>query len=131
MKSVIYKSNLKNNYVYIKGMLLGIISCTGVIMLLLAICAFVLAQTGNIPLDIVNIIVAVIEGLGVFCGSFIALKIIKTKGIIWGTVLGLILFTIIFIAGLISSSATIGIFTLIKLIVAIICGAIGGITSVN
>lgn len=131
MKSVIYKSNLKNNYIYIKGILLGIIACTGVIMLLLTISAFVLAQTGNIPLDIVNIIVAVIEGLGVFCGSFIALKVIKTKGIIWGAVLGLILFTIIFIAGLISSSATIGIFTLIKLIVAIICGAIGGITSVN
>ncbi len=131
MKSIIYNNNLKNNSIYIKGILFGVIICMAVIILLLMLGAFVITQLGNVPTDAINIIVTAINGIGVFCGSFVALRIIKSKGLIFGTAVGLVLFILIFIAGLISSTETLSINTLIKLIVSVICGGIGGILGVN
>ena len=131
MKSIIYNSKFKNNSLYIKGILVGAIICITVIIMLLMLCAFFITQLGSIPTDAINIVVSAINGIGVFCGSFIALRIIKFKGIIFGAILGLIFFVLIFIAGLISSTETISLNTLIKLIVCVICGGIGGILGVN
>ena len=131
MKSVIYNTNLKKNSIYIKGILFGSIICISVIIVLLMISAFAITQLGNVQTDIINIVVNVINGIGVFCGSFIALRIIKSKGIVFGAIIGGILFVLIFIAGLISSTETLSINIPIKLIVSVIFGIIGGILAVN
>lgn len=131
MKSVIYNNNLKQNSIYIKGILFGSIICITVIIVLLMISAFAITQIGNVPTDVINIVVNTINGIGVFCGSFIALRIIKSKGIIFGVTIGGILFALILIAGLISSTETLSINTPIKLVVSVICGGIGGVLGVN
>lgn len=131
MKSVVSDNILKNKSLYIRGLLLGaIISCL-VITVLLIITSFVLTQTGNVPTDILNIIIYVLDGIGVFCGSYIALRIIKAGGLAWGIISGFVLFLIIFIAGLISSTETLSASTFFKLLISVICGALGGIIGVN
>lgn len=131
MKSVIYNSNLKKNSIYIKGILFGSIICITVIIVLLTISAFAITQLGNISTDVINIVIFAINAIGVFCGSFIALRIIKSKGIIFGAIVGGILFALIFIAGLISSTETLSVNTPIKLIISVIFGIAGGILGVN
>lgn len=131
MKSVVSSNILKNRSLYIKGLLIGaIISCL-VITVLLIVTSFVLAQTGNVPTDILNVIIFVLDGIGVFCGSYIALRIIKAGGLAWGIISGFIFFLIILIAGFISSTETLSSNTFFKLLISVICGALGGVFGVN
>lgn len=131
MKSVVSNNILKNKTTYIKGLIFGaIISCLTITVLLI-ILSFVLTQTGNVPTDILNIIIFILDGIGVFCGSYIALRIIKSGGLVWGVISGFVLFLIIFIAGLVSSTETLSVNTFFKLLISVICGALGGVIGVN
>lgn len=131
MKPVISNKGLKSNSTYIKGILFGIISASVTIIILLLISAFALTQAGNIPAKQLNIIMLCIDGVGIFFGSYLSLRVIKAKGLMWGCINGLIIFFVIFIAGLMSSTDTIGINTLLKLIISVVCGGLGGIIGVN
>ena len=131
MKPVIRNNGLKNNSTYIKGVLFGIISASVTIIILLLMSAFALTQAGNIPAKQLNIIMLCTDGVGIFFGSYLSLRVIKAKGLMWGCINGLIIFFVIFIAGLMSSTDTIGINTLLKLIISVVCGGLGGIIGVN
>lgn len=131
MKPAMIQKGIKGKSAYIKGILTGIITGSLTIVLLLLIVSFVITSLGNIPTEQINIVVLCIEAMGVFAGSYFALRIIKSGGMLWGAVNGCIIFLIIMIAGLMSSTDTISTNTLFKLIISVICGILGGIIAVN
>lgn len=131
MKSVISNNVISNKTSVVKGILLGtVVGVLGIVVLLL-ITGIVLTQSGNIPTDFLNIVMLCIGAIGVFISSYIALRIIRSGGLLWGCANGLFMFIIIFTAGLISSTDTLSSFTFLKLAVFVLCGGLGGIISVN
>ena len=131
MKNIIVKGISKNKIPYLKGFIYGtIVSCI-TIALLMILFALAITVTGKIPTDFLGIAVCILEALGVFAGSFTALKIIKSGGLLNGIILGFIIFLIIFASGMIASTDTLSQNTLIKLVCSLVAGAVGGLAGVN
>lgn len=115
----------------IKGILVGVLAAVAIILILISITAVVLYKTGTLPYKIINYVLAAILAIGVFFGSLISSKIIKEKGFLYGVLCAAIIFVITFAVGISASDSTISAFTLIKAVVLLVFGAIGGVVGVN
>lgn len=131
MKAVVTNVGNNSKAIYIRGLLTGAVTGCLTIVLLLILSSFILTQTGNLPTDYLSWILLVLDGIGALAGAYIAVRIIKAGGLIWGGATGAIIFLMILIAGLMSSTDTLGIYTVIKLAVLVLAGAVGGILAVN
>lgn len=100
-------------------------------VLLLLIFSCVLLISGTLPHDYLIWMDIAACCATAYISSYIALIIIKSGGLLWGTITGAILFFIQFFAGLLGTDENITYITLIKLISFLFLGAIGGIMAVN
>lgn len=69
--------------------------------------------------------------IGSLCGGFSAAKRMGSKGMIVGTLTGCVIFILLLIASLIATHTGFTYFSLIKAVIVIISGALGGILGVN
>ena len=69
--------------------------------------------------------------IGSFIGSYIAVRISKINGMLYGMACGFVLFVILFIGSLIIAREPLTMMVAIKAILLILVGAIGGIIGVN
>lgn len=109
------------------GTLFGVVLC--VLCLLIASFAFVKAKT--LPLNLIQIFILIICAFGAFWGGYITVRISKIRGMFYGMLSGLLLFAIQFVAGMIVTHDAITFYTLVKLFLMLLLGAIGGIVGVN
>ena len=69
--------------------------------------------------------------IGAYTGGYIASKRRRRNGLVLGALTGLIIFFIIFFAGIFFAKSSISFGFVSKLIMTVICAAVGGIIGVN
>lgn len=112
---------------FLKGTILSIVMTIIMLFILASILCFTEASENIITPSIIFI-----SALSILTGSFIIMKKIKSKGLIYGILLGIIYMCIIyFISSIISMDFSLGIGSIIMIIFGILSGAIGGIIGVN
>lgn len=109
------------------GVVIGMFFCS-IMMLLLA---FALVKSGQLPLNAVYIILQVIGALSAFLGSYVAVRIYKSMGLLLGVITAFVMFLIVFAVGLSTCIEGVSVMTITKLTAMLCAGAIGGILSVN
>lgn len=115
----------------IRGVIFGVLGGSLVTILLTLICSFILLMSGKLPYELLDYITLAFAGLGAFAGGYIASRIIKSAGLVWGAITGLIMFIIVFIAGFSNQNGGITMLTLYKLLIILLCSSLGGIIGVN
>ncbi len=79
----------------------------------------------------ITVLSYVILCISTFSGSWIASRLAKSQGMKIGGIIGVIIFLLIFFAGIIVNGFTGNIVLLIKLIICVFSGMLGGIVGVN
>ncbi len=130
MKAVVSSLN-SFNIKSVKGILLGTLVGVLMLIIMLLVVSFVILQTGNFPVDLITYISLALLAVASYFSGYTAGRINKASGLVYGIITGVVLFTIIFIAGIISNSSNLSLISLYKLIVTIIFSSIGGIMAVN
>lgn len=93
--------------------------------------ALVLNYLSCIPYGIIDYVAVGIEGISVFFGAYIAAATVKCKGLIVGDLCAVTLYILTAAISLGSGSADIGVISIIRAAVLLICGIGGGILGVN
>ena len=114
-----------------KSVLIGVLSSVVLAVLLTCLFSVMLHMMSGIPYDVIDYVMVAIEGFSVLIGAYIACVIVKSKGLIIGALCGAISLLIVFAVGMSMSKNNIGLLTIIRSIVMLLCGVIGGIMGVN
>ena len=120
-----------DNQKIVKSIAIGLLCGIILTALLTCVFAFMLKMMSGIPYDIIDYVMIGIEGFSVLIGAYIACVIAKSKGLIIGALCGVISLLIILACGFSMTKNNIGILTIIRSAVMILCGVIGGIAGVN
>lgn len=115
----------------IKSVAVGVLSSLLLTALLSCLFAVMLNMMPGIPYAVIDYVTVGIEGFSVLIGAYIACVIVRSKGLIIGALCGAISLLIVFACGLSISKNDIGLLTIIRGAVLLICGVIGGIAGVN
>lgn len=115
----------------VKAVAVGVFSSLILTALLTCLFGFMLNMMPSVPYGIIDYVMIGIEGFSVFIGAYIACVIAKSKGLIIGALCGAISLLIVFACGLSMVKNDIGILTIIRVVVMLLCGVIGGIAGVN
>lgn len=114
----------------IKNIILGLIVGTAGISILLIIFALIMSF-GVLPINLSSIYSSISLSVGSILGGYITAKRAKKKGLILGLILGGILFLIFTLISLIATGSAPSLITLLKGIITVISGGVGGILGVN
>ena len=121
--------NSTNNFLknVFKGVFFSIISS----LVFLIIFAIILTYTNVAEITIVPVII-VISGISILIGSILESRKLNKNGIWLGGAIGIIYMLIIyFISSLLNNDFSLNVQSFVMILVAIICGMIGGIIGVN
>ena len=121
------KKNLEKFLISIfVGTGIGIVSSVILIFLLAAALSI-----GNVPAMLFSPLTVIILALGGFTGGFASSRISGEKGIFCGAASGTVYFLLVWISGAFFEYSGFGTAALIKAIMIIISGSLGGIIGVN
>ena len=115
---------------FVRPILIG--ACVGAVccLLVLLLLAAVLAAT-DVPKAAITPLAVVAAAVGAFIGGIVAARMAREKGLLLGAACGLVLFLLVLIAGFAVLKDIRGSYAVIKLLVLIACGSVGGILGVN
>lgn len=85
----------------------------------------------NIPQMLVMPMVLVALGVGAFAAGHLAARLTHEKGLVMGLCCGALLFLLLWLFGLRINENSLGVIAIIKLAVALVFSALGGVTGVN
>lgn len=109
------------------GTVIGAIVCT--VMLLTV--SFIFVKMQSVP-EIAVIPAAIfIVCTGAFVGGYFSARIKKSMGMAVGALSGLLMFVVLLLIGLLFSGDSFGLISLLRMILMIVSGAIGGVLGVN
>lgn len=115
----------------VKCIFKSIIGCIIVTLLSIAVFSFILANT-NLNDNYIKPVLVGITFFSVSINSFVALKKLKSKGLIYGLIIGITYSLIlIFTSFFLNSGILFSIYSYIQIIICIISGILGGILGVN
>jgi len=115
----------------VKRLLKGSSISIGITIVLLFIYSMLLTYT-SLSENTIPIIILIITGVSILIGSNLSTLYIKKNGILNGSGIGLIYIIVIYlISSIISGNFSLGLYSMIMIIVSIIMGAIGGIIGIN
>lgn len=120
-----------DNRKFVKALAVGVISSILLTVILTCLFGLMLKMMSGIPYGVIDYVMIAIEGFSVLIGAYIACVVSKSKGLVIGAVCGGIILLITFACGLSIADNDIGILTLIRSVVLLLCGVIGGIAGVN
>ena len=120
-----------NNSKVLKSAVIGSFVGVGLCIVLLILSALALTKSSGIPHLAVSPLVMIIAGVGAFGGGYISAGIAKQNGMLCGIMCGFIMFIILFIAGLVAARTTLTMATVVRFILMLLAGAVGGIVGVN
>ena len=115
----------------VKAVAIGVLCSVVLAVLLACLFSMMLNMMSGIPYDIIDYVMVAIEGFSVLIGAYIACVIAKSKGLIIGALCGAISLLIVFAVGMSMAKNNIGLLTVIRSAVMLLCGVIGGIMGVN
>lgn len=115
----------------VKAVAIGVLCSVVLAVLLTCLFSMMLNMMSGIPYDIIDYVMVAIEGFSVLIGAYIACVIAKSKGLIIGALCGAISLLIVFAVGMSMAKNNIGLLTVIRSAVMLLCGIIGGIMGVN
>lgn len=90
---------------------------------------FVFAKT--IPLTMIQPLVMLACALGAFVGGYVTIRLFRMQGMLFGILSGLLLFVLVWIVSAIAIREPLTLQALIKALLMILMGAVGGILGVN
>ena len=115
----------------VKAILSGTIMGTFFSILTLVISSFLFVKSQSISATVITPLTMFAIALGAFISGYVTARIIKSNGLFWGMIAGFVMFSVVFIAGLMISNGEISTLVLVKLTLMLLMGAIGGIAGVN
>ena len=115
----------------LKPILIGAASGFLIMLILLALFAFVIRMMPGVPYQALDYITLGIEGVSVLSGAYFAGVIAKSRGLIIGAICGCLTLLVLFSCGLSVSGNDIGWLTPVKCAVILLCSIVGGIAGVN
>ena len=98
------------------GVTAGLIAAFSLVFVLLES----IADSAVVPLALIS------AAIGCFAGAFLCAGMVHQRGMIFGAVIGLLMFILICLIGLMGSDGLFGTETVIKLLMLLISGCIGG-----
>jgi putative membrane protein (TIGR04086 family) len=107
---------------------------TGVGMLSVAILIFLMAAAltiGDVPAMIISPVTVFFLAFGSFFGGFASAKLCGEKGFVCGALSGILFFIIVWIFGVFLENSGFGTAAIIKFVMMVVAGALGGIIGVN
>ncbi len=102
----------------------------GIIMACLMGFAFVLSKI-NAPTLLISVLATVSLGVGGYFGGYICARKRRKSGMLLGVICGSIIFMVVLIIGAVCAKAALGIGAGGKLLLTMLCGAVGGVVGVN
>ncbi|MBQ5840407.1 MAG: TIGR04086 family membrane protein [Clostridia bacterium] len=108
------------------GVAVGILVCTLLLLLMAAV-----IQRVDVPLGAALPLAVGAAAVGAFAGGLTAALISRQRGLLLGAVSGLVLFLLVLLAGLARYAAVDGSTALLKAVVLMVAGAVGGVLGVN
>ena len=115
----------------VKAVAIGVLCSVVLAVLLACLFSMMLNMMSGIPYEIIDYVMVAIEGFSVLIGAYIACVVAKSKGLIIGALCGAISLLIVFAVGMSMAKNNIGLLTVIRSAVMLLCGIIGGIMGVN
>ena len=115
----------------VKAVLIGVLCSVVLSVLLTCLFSMMLNMTSGIPYEIIDYMMVAIEGFSVLIGAYIACVIVKSKGLVIGALCGAIVWVILLAVGMSIAKNNIGLLTVIRIVVLLLCGIIGGVAGVN
>ena len=121
-------SDIKTSRLYctLSSSLIGLL----VIIICLLLFSFIMTKV-DAPDGIVSTMSVIALCIGSFVGAYIASRKRRQNGLLIGIITGVITYIAILIIGIIITKTSAGMGFFSKLIIAAICGAIGGVIGVN
>jgi putative membrane protein (TIGR04086 family) len=110
--------------------LFGILGAFIVSVLLLAVFSAIMAAR-DVPSSMIMPFACVSISLGSLCGGFMASRLYRSHGFLLGLVTGLLFYVILYMIGAIMHQADLNALLLLKIILSVLFGAVGGIIGVN
>ena len=115
----------------IKNILKSIIGAFIVTLICILVFSFILANT-NLSDNYIRPVLLGITFFSISINSFLCLKKIKSKGLIYGLVIGVSYIFVLFVSScVLNSGVNLTIYSYIQIIICILSGIIGGILGVN
>ncbi len=108
------------------GLGIGVIVCAIVLLIAAAI-----MTTGILPASAVTPVALAAAAIGAFISGFVAARLSRERGLLYGAGVGLLLFLLITIAGMLSLQELRGTMMLLRAALTIGFGALGGVLGVN
>ncbi len=108
------------------GLGIGVIVCAVILLIAAAI-----MTTGILPASAVTPIALAAAAIGAFVGGFVAARLSRERGLLYGAGVGLLLFLLITVVGIAASQELRGTMMLLKAALTIGFGALGGVLGVN
>ncbi len=125
-RSVGKSNNATNNMTtMLKAVTFGLLATTVVLLLF----SFLMCKK-DVPFMLLNPFSAGLLMLGSFISGYLAARRIRERGMMVGALCGLMIFLLLMLASFMNKF-DVGLIALLKLIIAVVSGAIGGIIGVN
>lgn len=105
---------------------IGVVVCTVILLIAAAI-----MTTGELPTSAVTPVALAAATIGAFVGGFVAARLSRERGLLYGAGIGLLLYLLITIVGIVVLQELRGTMMLLKAALMIGGGALGGILGVN
>ena len=109
------------------GTLFGVAFCA----LLLLLCTFLFTRVKNVPEHVILPLTLGISALGAFASGYVSVRISRAKGLLYGALSGFALFLVLLLAAFVFAREPLSIITLIRAVLLILSGAVGGVVGVN
>ena len=114
----------------IKPILSGIL-CAFIVSVVLLLIFSVMMTAANLPGGAITPFACVSISVGAFFGGFLSARLCGSKGLLLGAVSGLLYILILYLLGAVMRQADLNAMLFLKIVLALVLGAVGGITGVN
>ncbi|HEX3017763.1 MAG TPA: TIGR04086 family membrane protein [Caproicibacter sp.] len=115
----------------VRAIIIGAVAGAALCAVLLAISALAFVSSENIPQNFLPAFIIAVSVISALFAGFIAAKISKQRGLIYGSMAAMLLFILFLVSGLATSQSTVSSESFIRLLVMLLSGAIGGLIGVS
>lgn len=113
-------------YTSVSSSLIGIV----IVLLCLLLFSFIMTKF-DAPEPMVSVMSSLALCIGAYSGGYIASKKRRQNGLLIGVITGIIIYCVVFFAGVFFAKSSITFSFLSKMIMTLICAAVGGVIGVN
>lgn len=118
-------------FVTFRAIVIGTLAGAVICLVLLMIGALGFVSSKHIPQSVVSPVTIAVSAIGAIFAGYVTARILRVRGMLYGVLSGLLLYLLLFIAGVAAAGEALTVVAFIKLLVMALSGAVGGILAVN